>query len=186
MAKNKNKKNNNKNVKTKQTKKESKNINLNVKGSTDTEQISKVFKYLLVVVIIFVVVYFLTDYITNHSSDSNYKTNVGEATIQSDKILAGSTFNQKEDEYYVLFYNVIDNATYTDTYSTYKTKEDHIPIYYVDTHEGLNRDYVGEDVNEEPTDASEIKVNGPTLMKIENKEVVEFITDEEEIKEKLS
>ena len=186
MAKNTKKKNNNKNEKKKQTKKENKNIKLDVKGSADTEQISKVFKYLLVVVIIFVAVYFLTDYITNHSSNSNYKKTVGEATIQSDKILAGSTFNQKDEEYYVLFYNVIDNATYTDTYTTYKEKEDHIPIYYVDTHEGLNRDYVGEDINEEPTEASEIKVNGPTLMKIENKEVVEFITDEDEIKEKLS
>ena len=186
MAKSKNKKNNNKKKEIKQTKKEEKKFKLDVKGSNDTEALNNVFKYLIVVVIIFVGVYFLTDYITNHSSNSNYKKQVGEATIQNDKILAGSTFNKSDEEYYVLFYDVTGDSTYTDLYDSYKEKEDHIPIYYVDTNEGLNRDYVGEDVNEEPTEASEIKVNGPTLMKIENKEVVEFITDEDEIKEKLS
>ena len=185
MAKNKTKKNN-KNKEIKQTKKEEQKIKLDVKGSADSEQISKVIKYLIIVVIIFVGVYFLTDYITNHSSNSNYKKQVGEATIQSDKILAGSTFNKSDDEYYVLFYDVTGNSTYTDLYSTYKEKEDHLPIYYVDIKEGLNSKFIGEDVNEEPSDISELKVNGTTLIKISNKEVEEFITNEDEIKEKLS
>ena len=185
MAKNKTKKNN-KNKEIKQTKKEEQKIKLDVKGSADSEQISKVIKYLIIVVIIFVGVYFLTDYITNHSSNSNYKKQVGEATIQNDKILAGSTFNKSDDEYYVLFYDVTGNSTYTDLYSTYKEKEDHLPIYYVDIKEGLNSKFIGEDVNEEPSDISELKVNGTTLIKISNKEVEEFITNEDEIKEKLS
>ncbi len=185
MAKNKTKKNN-KNKEIKQTKKEEQKIKLDVKGSTDSESISKIIKYLIVVVIIFGGVYFLTDYITNHSSNSNYKKQVGEATIQNDKILAGSTFNKSDDEYYVLFYDVTGDSTYTDLYSSYKEKEEHLPIYYVDIKEGLNSKFIGEDINEEPTDISELKVNGPTLIKISNKEVEEFITNTDEIKEKLS
>ena len=185
MAKKKTK-NNNKNKEIKQTKKEEQKIKLDVKGSTDSESISKVIKYLIVVVIIFVGVYFLTDYITNHSSNSNYKKQVGEATIQNDKILAGSTFNRNDEEYYVLFYDVTGDSTYTDLYSTYKEKKDHLPIYYVDIKEGLNKKFIGEEVNEEPNDISELKVNGTTLIKINHKEVKEYITNEDEIKEKLS
>ncbi len=180
------KKNSNKNIKNKQTKKGNNNIKLDVKGSTETTEIGNVVKYLIIVVLIFGAVYLLTEYITNHSSNSDYKNKVGEATIQSDKILAGSTFNQKDDEYYVLFYNTVDNATYTETYSSYKEKKDHTPIYYVDTKEGLNRDYVGETTDEEPTSIENLKVKGPTLIKITKGEVTEYITDEEEIKSKLS
>ncbi len=199
-----NKKKSNKNVKKDQTKKEVKTVkkenkpakkkDIKIKKGSDKIKLHtssdfeayKVIKYLIIVAVIFGAVYLLTVYITKHGSDSDFKKTVGEATIQHDKILAGSTFEQADKEYYVLFYNTTKDYTYTEVLSTYKEKESHTPIYYVDTKEGLNSKYVGEEENTNPKDSSEIKVKGITLMKIKDKEVTEYITNEDEIKAKLS
>lgn len=165
-------------------KKGSEKIKLNISGTND--ELNKVIKCLVIVAVIFCAVYLLTVYITKHGTDSDFKKTVGEATIQHEKILAGSTFEQKDKEYYVLFYNTTKDYTYTDIYSSYKEKEGHTPIYYVDTKEGLNSKYVGDEENTNPKDISELKVKGVTLMKVKDKEVVEYTTNEDEIKSKLS
>lgn len=188
MAKNNKIKKSNKTNKNKQTKIEIEKKKINVAPSNDSKEISKIIKYLIIVLLIFGGVYLLTVFITNHSSDSDYKTKVSEAEIQSSKILAGSIFKQSDNEYYVLFYNTkaSDSSIYSDLYTNYIKKDNHTPIYYVDLHEGLNSKYISNNVNGNPTSLDDLRLNGPALMKITNKNISEFITDTTEISNKLS
>ena len=55
-------------------------------------------------------------------------------------------------------------------------------IYTCDLSNGFNKSYVTEeDVNKNPTDASELKVKNPTLIVFENNKISEYYEGEDEI-----
>ena len=63
-------------------------------------EIKRVIIISLVILIVLVGIYFLTEVILNKEDDDSDK--VTENAIQYEEILAGESFNQSEDKYYVI------------------------------------------------------------------------------------
>lgn len=114
-----------------------------------------------------------------------------EATIQYSEILAGSTFKQNKEEYLVLYYDyTMENAAdYTSLISTYTSSEENPTLYTVDLSRKFNASYIktdNEESNKNPTTAKELKLSNPTLIKIKDKKVTEYMEGYEEIKNYMS
>ncbi|MBR3117248.1 MAG: hypothetical protein IKF36_05170 [Bacilli bacterium] len=107
-----------------------------------------------------------------------------EVVIDNNTILAGQIFDQKEEEYYVLVYDVSDTKTMVNSWkSLYSGKENALKVYVVNSKISLNNNYiVKEDSNTSPTGYEDLKIKAPTLIKISNKTVTEYVEGEDEIK----
>ena len=107
-----------------------------------------------------------------------------EVTIDNTTILAGEIFDQKKDNYYVLIYDMSKEDNILSNWkSIYEAKENALTVYVVDSSKKLNANFLVEkDSNKNPTSYDDLKIKSPTLMKIENKKVVDYIEGEEEIK----
>ena len=107
-------------------------------------------------------------------------------TVNIDKttILASQIFDQKEEEYFVLVYNPEDKVKNIEQFlSLYKSKTDSIKVYKVDSTKKFNSNYiVEEDSNKNPSNYSELRIVSPSLIKINNKNVVEYYEGFEEVK----
>ena len=92
-------------------------------------------------------------------------------------ILAKEALSQKEDTYYVYFYD------YTDEVSSVSTSIRSIKdkVYKVNTKDGFNSNYVGEDTNKDASSIEDLKVKALTLIKVENGSIVEYYEGKEEI-----
>lgn len=145
--------------------------------------IKGIFLTILVVTVVFVSFYFVTNLILNKMDKYNYIDPSTEIAIQYKEILAGSTFNMSDKEYYVLFYDFDgEYAKYYDSLAGTSTKK----IYIVDLGNGFNKQYVSESTNKKVKKASDLKVKDCTLIKIKNgKNVLYFEGQYEEIKDKL-
>ncbi len=152
--------------------------------NTDMEATSK--KALIITICILavlVLMYFLTDRILSKSEENN---NTEEIVIQYDKILAGESFNQGEDDYYVIYYDSSDEySTLPSLVSTYQSQTDKTRLYSVDLNDGMNQKYKT-DGDIVTTSASELRVKYPTLLHFVNHQVTEVITDSTQINEYLS
>ena len=132
-------------------------------------------KTVIVVVVIFIVFYLLTVFILNKKS-SSIVTN--DASIQYTKILAGESFNQNASKYLVFFYDSSssDASNYIDLVSKYREKDKHLDIYTVDLHEGMNKKYVSTDENLDVDKVSDLRVKGPTIIYLKDKEIIDYTT----------
>ena len=85
-------------------------------------------------------------------------------------------FDQKDESYYVLIYDKKDTKSNVEKFlSLYKGREDALTVYTVDSSQSFNSKYIVEkDSNKNPTSIDDLKVISPTLIKIENKQVVEY------------
>lgn len=178
----KSKKNTNKKVKNNQNKKIDR-----VKSNYQNES-SKVIKCLIIVLVIFGVMYLVTTLIIKNSDDNTYTKEKEKTSIQYDEILLGTTFNKKDKEYLVLFYDVDSDtdSTYSDLLSDYEAKDDKIPIYYVDLGNAMNKSCLSTESNESATNANELKINNVTLIKFSDNKIEEYIVGQEEISNYLN
>lgn len=160
-------------------------------GGLDPEVWGKIF----IVLIVFVVLglfYLLTLYITNKNEDSstNDKKSKEETTISYSNIILGKSFSMSDDDYLVIYYDESDEdtkTTYNNLVSTYKGKDEALPIYIVDMSSAFNKKYVtNEESNKNPNNASELLINGSTLIHFSNQSVSEYIEGEEAITDYLS
>lgn len=160
-------------------------------GGLDSDIKSKI----IVVVIVLVVLglfYLLTLYITNKNSDDKQEvdTTSKETVISYEDIIVGRSFSMSEDEYLVIYYDKSDedkSSVYSSLISSYRSKENALPIYTVDLSSALNKPSIttGE-ANHHPTNASEIAVNGATVIRFLNHEVADYLEGEEAIASYLS
>lgn len=100
--------------------------------------------------------------------------------ISYSDILIGEVFNRNESDYLVLF-DEFDSDTY-DVYvrglaEQYESKN----IYYVDMSLSPNKNYKSEEVNTNPKNVNDLKINEITLMRVLNGKVTEYITGSENI-----
>lgn len=141
-----------------------------------------------VVICIFCAFYLVTLYITRDEDASKDKEDTT-TNISYEKIIGGKSFSIEDGDYYVLFYdnsNDEESSTYSELYNNYKMKEEHLNIYYVDLSSAFNNNIVTTDEsNKNPSNASELKVNGPTLIHFSNHTVVDYIEGEESIRSNL-
>jgi len=90
------------------------------------------------------------------------------------------------DEYYVLFDNY-ENEYTKSTYINYLIdKVDDIKVYKVDMSKKENAKYSAEEENSDAENATELKINGITLIKIKNGRIEDYISGKESIEEYLN
>lgn len=151
---------------------------LNKKNGLPSE-VKKTIIIIVVAVVLLVGMYFLTTVILNKDSDDN--SEITENAIQYDEILAGESFNQSEDEYYVIYYDSSNEySVISSLISSYQLNNSDTKLYSVDLADGMNKKYVtdGDIVTD---NASSLRVKDTTLLKFNNGEVSEVITDTNEI-----
>lgn len=116
--------------------------------------------------------------------ESGYEApEIEKAQIQTEYILAGSTFNRVEKEYYVIFNNFNTDNTYLN-YILDKTSSD-LHIYKVNTSLKINSIVLNEKKNAKVQTASDLAVKIPTLIKIKNGKNILYLDDTEKIKNEL-
>ena len=92
-------------------------------------------------------------------------------------ILASAIFKQKEDEYYVYFYDFNeDNNMYK---NIVRSKLSSKKVYNVDTSSGLNSNYVSDVSNKKATGLDGLKVVNDTVIKIVGDTIVEYYEKDE-------
>ena len=135
---------------------------------------SNVWHYITVIsiVVIFICLfYLLTLYITSKNGNNDSKKDDTEATVSEisySDIMVGRSFSISDGEYYVMYYDKTDdsiNSSLTSVVSDYKSREEHLDIYSVNMGDGLNKKYAKDESNHNPSNASEIAISGPTLIK---------------------
>ena len=132
-----------------------------------------------IIIIVFAAFYFLTVFITGRSTTKT-NTTTGETYISYSEIMAGRSFSMPENEYLVLYYDKSDSellSTYSSIVSSYRSKEDHLTIYTVDMSDALNKTYISEEKNISPSNVSELKINGPTLIRFREGQVANFVEE---------
>ena len=143
---------------------------------------------ILSVVIFIGLFYLLAVHITNKNAniDPNENNNTNNSSDYSE-ILLGSTFNRSESEYLVLFYDKNDgdiSSTLSTSALDYTAKDDNLTLYTVDMGNMYNKSYsTTEEPNRAPSNVDELRINGPTLIKISKGSVVEYIEGLEAIKD---
>ena len=142
------------------------------------------------IILFFCFFYFVTLYLTRESRESNSSTNTETSSTDiTNETLVGRSLDMSDGEYYVLFYDTTDediSSVYKDILNNYNAKSDPVSIYTVDMGNILNKGYASDSSNSSPSTAEEIKINGPTLMKVNNHQVELYIEGEEGIRNSLN
>lgn len=150
---------------------------------SDDSSIMDKFFIIAGVVLFLLCFYILTVYITN-KNDTGTEEKEKTVEISKDEIIIGRSLSMGKGEYYVLYFDGYLRDTYDEIAKNYKGE---LPIYKVDMTSPFNKKYVTDgESNKNPTKISEFKINGPTLMKISNKKVVEYIEGEDNIRTNLN
>jgi hypothetical protein len=89
------------------------------------------------------------------------------AKIQYTEILAGQTFNKKDNLYNVIFYDFTSDEGKALTTQLDELETTTI-IYRVDLSNGFNKSVVGDKGNTSAASVAELKINGPTLIEIKS------------------
>lgn len=143
--------------------------------------LASLIKMIIIIVIVVFVFYGLTVIITKNKKTET-DTSTDNVDIQYDEILVGNIYDQKEEEYYVLVEFNSDYLTLSNTVTTYNAKTDKIKLYISDLNNGFNSKYIGEESN---FDNKYPIFSKSTLIKIKNKQLVEYVEGTEEIQKKL-
>lgn len=152
--------------------------------SDDEKQIKSLIIIFVVVVLICVGLYFLTDGMIK--KESNKSLNNEEVKINYDIATVGTMFNRVEDEYYVLLYSNEENGVdLNSALDKYRSSDDYIKTYYIDLDLKINSSANGKDMIENPSNSKEVSVTEPTLYKIIDGKVVDCITGIENIEDVL-
>lgn len=157
----------------KKTEKRQEELDFDIKGITIIKLVSFVAIFLFVLYLVIAV--FVTKEISISDSNTEKTTEKeSESTNEniSNRILASTTFEQKESVYYVYYYDFNEADEVID--SAISNKSDS-KFYRVDTSSSLNKNYVTEDNgNKNVTGIENLKVKNPTLLQITNDKVTAY------------
>lgn len=160
----------------KQAKREGKSLK-----NEETKEEYNVKKIVITCVIVLVsigLVYLISALFITKELDWFSKEEVKENTSSvENSILASAIFKQKEDEYYVYFYDFNeDNNMYKNIVSSKLSSK---KVYNVDTSSGLNSNYVSDVSNKKATGLDDLKVINDTVIKIVGDTIVEYYEKDE-------
>ena len=164
----------------KQAKREGKSLQKEV--PTEEHQVKKLVIITLVLVFIVCVIYILSALFITKEVDWFDKDEERPETLVSNTILASETFKQKEEEYYVYFYDYNDEDS--EISSVISSKLSKSKVYRVDTSSALNNKYVSEESNKSAKNLDGLKVKSPTVIKVAGEQITSYYEDDE-IKNKL-
>ena len=136
--------------------------------------------YAVIGILCFFGLFFLITFgITNNNSEKKEENENNEVSISYDEILLGRSLSMGDEEYLVIFYdssNEEDNNNYSSLVSNYRNKEGHLNLYYVDMNKTFNKKFLTtEESNKTPTDTASMKINGPTLIRVNGGNVTEYL-----------
>lgn len=143
-------------------------------------------KITLIVVGIFIVFYILTTFITkelNRGLDEDSEP----VFIQYEEILAMETFSMNYQDYYVMFYDFKDELSfiYTNIVDSFNDRYPDNKIYMVDLNKGINAYYMAEESNSKVNKLEDLKLTGPTLIRIKDRKNTLYVEGAIEIKDAL-
>ena len=143
------------------------------------------------IILFFCFFYFVTLYLTRNERENNENNTdtSSTSTFSTTETIVGRSLDMSDGEYYVLYYDTTDediSSIYSEIVSNYNAKGELTTLYTVDMGNVLNKGYTSDTGNSNPNSAEEIKINGPTLMKINNHQVVLYIEGEEGIRNSLN
>ncbi len=87
------------------------------------------------------------------------------------EILAGQTFNRKDETYYVAFYEFDSDEDLESKISNIESTK----IYKVDLTNKMNSEIISDTSNKKATTIDELQINGTTLIKINENEITDYI-----------
>lgn len=155
--------------------KQNKRIKQGKRVSEDESQIRTLIILFVIVVLICVGIYFLTDTMIKRESSS--KNTLQDVEINYDIATVGTMFNRIEDEYYVLLYSNEEEGTKLNSkLNAYRSSDDYIKTYYIDLDKKINNGVLGDKLEKKPKNSNEVKVKGATLYKMSAGKVVECIS----------
>ena len=169
-----------------------KNKKLNEEDVDTSIKLTTVIKLVsFIIIFLFVIYYVLAIFVTKELDivDKNKKSTITEqteadTTLVSGKILASSIFEQKEDDYYVYFYDFNEEDELVKGVINTLTEE---KVYKVDTSSSLNANYVTEEKgNKKAKSVKELKVVSPTVIRVKADKIVEYYEGSNDIYENLT
>ena len=159
----------------KQAKKEGKSLQREV--PVEKNQIKGLLVITLILVLIIAAIYLLSALFVTKELDWFDKDEETPETLVDNTILASEIFKQKEDTYYVYFYDYDEEDTeISETVNRVLSTE---KVYKVDTGSALNSRYVSEDTNKKAKTLENLKVKSSTVVKVSGEEIVEYYEDDE-------
>ena len=158
--------------------------------SEEQMEMIRFIRILVIVVILIIGIYlftriFVTKDLLNNKEEER---EVVEGTINYNITMIGSLLKHPEDEYYVMIYNTenLRSIYYSGLMTNYARNEDALKVYFADLNKGLNQKfYDPENTNLDVTNISDLKVGDLTLLRVRNGEIIEALTDEEDIATEL-
>ena len=159
--------------------------------SDDQMEMIRFIRILIIVVVLIIGIYFFTRIFVTKDliNEENNNDSVVEGVINYDVTMIGSLLNKPEEEYYVMIYNTenIRSVYYSSLMSNYNENEDALKIYFADLDKELNaKFYDPEHINLMVSNISDLKVGDLTLIRVENGQIAEAFSDEEEIANELA
>lgn len=151
----------------------------------DVAQIRNLIIIFVIVVLVCVGLYFLTDTMIKRESNNNDNT-TQKVEIDYDIATVGTMFNRIEEEYYVLMYSSEIDSKLDSVLNKYRSSDDYIKTYFIDLDKKVNSSVLGDKLVKEPKDSREVKVTGATLYKIKNGSVVKCYNGIDKITDVLS
>lgn len=149
------------------------------------EDVVRIVKIVAIVIICFAIIYFLTAIINGEIFGKKQEE---EVEIQKVEILMGETFEKKDSEYLIVYYDFEDKL-YSSLYSmlveNYNSYNSDVPMYKVDLSTNFSKNYMAveeESSNTNPTNLSNLKIKGATLIRIKDKKVIKYIEGKSNIK----
>lgn len=171
-------------MKKKELKKKEENKKIeNVNNSPSVKGIIRTF---IIVALVFGFFYLLTYILVgDFGKDDDTKE---ETKIQYDEILAGSSFSMNTSKYLVVYYDfdADDASEILSAIYTYEAKSDALKVYTVDLGNALNKNSVSEKSKKDPKDATELAINGPTIIRFRDGMVREYIEGKDKVVNYLS
>lgn len=139
---------------------------------------------LIVGVVYLITAVFATGEIGSKKSKTNDSTPSSNYVTYDNMILASNTFTQKESLYMVMF---VINDDLSDTLKSYINSYNNsdMKLYVVSVDDAVNKFVKSDSANETATNYSELKINKNTLITINGGKISSYLTNEDEIKEKL-
>lgn len=166
-----------------------KNIEKNSKNNIKKDGKDNYFKFvttLAVMLLLLVLTYFLigvfyTKEIDFKSDDETEETE--DISVDNSIIMLGQLLDQHDEEYYVLIYDFDDKVLSVSSWlSVYESSSDAITVYEVDSENKFNSKYiVSENSNPNAKSIDELNVISPTLIKVKDGSIVEYIEGEDNI-----
>lgn len=150
---------------------------MQIKEISTADEGSRLFKIIVIILILFAIFYFLTGYVSKYMNKRNNQVDNTPVTaiIQYDKIMIGEILNQSPSEYYVLL-NYSDDpyqSLYDSYITTYKNEGDHLDIYTVDLDDSFNKKYLSEEENLQPEKIADFRIQNKALLKVTDHKITD-------------